>query len=133
MKNTPSVDECQCLISQGMKDFNHDGGPASSHGISKWAKARPSKRPPVFLIDVNIDGVQLFKNSVKSQAYPILGRVHSIDGVTIPIHRSPPFLIGMFHGAGKEEVGINLDFSPFSQAYASPTFYRHSQPGCFFA
>jgi hypothetical protein len=70
---------------------------------------------PLFLIDVNIDGVQVFKNSVKSQAVPILGRVHSIDGIQIPNGRSPPFIIGMYHGSGVLSIDrVNISCFKFA-------------------
>lgn len=53
-----------------------------------------------FVIDINIDGVQLFKNSTRGQAYPILARIHSVGGVIIPIVKAPPFVIGVYEGAG---------------------------------
>lgn len=52
------------------------------------------------LYDINIDGFQLFKNSLQGQAYPILGRIVQIGNVKIPISRSHPFIIGVYHGSG---------------------------------
>jgi hypothetical protein len=70
--------------------------------ISRIARTeeRRQQKEVVFVIDVNIDGVQLFKNFNCAQAYPILGRVYSVGSKKIPIKKSPPFLIGMYHGPG---------------------------------
>lgn len=53
-----------------------------------------------FAIDINIDGVQLFKNSTMAQGYPILGRVHSVNATKIPIKKARPFVVGVYQGPG---------------------------------
>lgn len=59
------------------------------------------QKEPLFLLDLFIDGVQIFKNSSKASCTPILGRVIAIDGVYLPSRRSRPFLISIYHGKGK--------------------------------
>lgn len=53
------------------------------------------------VIDINIDGVQLYKNGKAPQVIPILGRVYSIGGYVVPIKEADPFVIGLYHGHGK--------------------------------
>jgi hypothetical protein len=58
----------------------------------------------LILIDINIDGVQIFKNSAANQAVPILGCVYSIGGYVVPLDQSRPFVVGVSHGQGKAPV-----------------------------
>lgn len=55
---------------------------------------------PNLVFDINIDGVQIFKNSTQAQAYPILGRIAAIGALKLSVARSPPFIIGIYHGPG---------------------------------
>lgn len=72
------------------------------------------------LYDINIDGFQLFKNSTQGQAYPILGRIVQIGKVKIPISRSPPFIVGVYHGSG------SLPLDAFLHDFVSEV--RHLSP-----
>lgn len=56
--------------------------------------------PVHFDVDVNIDGVKIFENSTMGSADPILARIHSINGIRVPIMRAKPFVIGVYHGPG---------------------------------
>jgi hypothetical protein len=58
----------------------------------------------LILIDINIDGAQLFKNSSAPQAVPILGCIYSIGGYVVPLDQSKPFILGVSHGQGKAPV-----------------------------
>lgn len=62
------------------------------------------QRKPHITYDLNVDGVQIFKNSSQAQAIPILGRIVKIGNIKIPPSRSPPFIIGVFHGTGKPNM-----------------------------
>lgn len=47
------------------------------------------------ILNIGIDGISFF-NSSKLQGWPIIGRIHGLEGV-------PPFLIGIYTGVGKPE------------------------------
>jgi hypothetical protein len=61
---------------------------------------------PEFLIDINIDGVQLFKNSEQAELIPITAIIHSIRkwGKETILKSSTPILLGYYHGQGKPNV-----------------------------
>ena len=61
---------------------------------------------PEFLIDINIDGVQLFKNSEQAELIPILAIIHSVRkaGKETIFKSSTPILLGYYHGQGKPNV-----------------------------
>lgn len=62
----------------------------------------------VFVIDINIDGVQLFKNSMVPQAIPILARIYSIADYVIPLTLAKPFIFGVYHGCHKPPIEAYL-------------------------
>jgi hypothetical protein len=63
-----------------------------------------SSEETLFVIDVNIDGVQIFKNSPVGEVIPILATIYSIAGYVIPLDQSKPYIIGVAHGNGKGEI-----------------------------
>jgi hypothetical protein len=63
----------------------------------------------LFVIDVNIDGVQIWKNSPMAQVIPILGCIYSIGNYVIPLDQCKPFLIGISHGNYKGSIFAFLD------------------------
>lgn len=65
-----------------------------------WMRNR-SGAVPHFKIDVNIDGIQLFENTIGGSAVPILARIHSVGKFKIPVRKSLPLLVGMYHGPSK--------------------------------
>lgn len=74
------------------------------------------EEPVHFDLDVNIDGVKLFENSMMASADPILARVHAINGVRIPIMRAKPFVVGVYHGPGNF-IRLNLFTAIFCNYY----------------
>jgi len=60
----------------------------------------------LIVIDVNIDGVQIFKCSNMPQVIPILCRVYSIGKYIVPLQEAQPFLCGVYHGNGKPPVEV---------------------------
>lgn len=79
-------------------------------GVIAEEVQRTTGKVPHFKIDVNIDQIQLFENTTAGSAIPILGRIHSIGKFKIPIRRSLPFLIGMYHGPGNWCIWQSMTF-----------------------
>lgn len=61
---------------------------------------------PEFVIEINIDGVQLFKNSEQAELFPKLAIIQSIRkvGKETILKSSTPILLGYHHGQGKPNV-----------------------------
>lgn len=75
-----------------------------------------------FALKLHVDGVQIAKNSTKSQAIPVLAAVDRIDpfdeaagetaaeriktdeGLCIPVHFAQPFIITIYHGDKKPDA-----------------------------
>jgi hypothetical protein len=75
-----------------------------------------------FALKLHVDGVQIAKNSTKSQAIPVLAAVDRIDpfdetagetaaerikseeGICIPVHFAQPFIITIYHGDKKPDT-----------------------------
>jgi len=89
------------LMDRKENDTDEDKSQATKspeHRSDDEAETEDEKNKPLFEIDVNIDGVQPFKNSKLPKVTPILGRIVSINGIWIPMRDSKPFVIAIAHG-----------------------------------